>query len=304
MPVRKCSVLLVSLVAFLPQVYTQHIDYTWWNEKHHWDGHTSWLHYIRAEPRYLGPNALPVPELRDGEVGDHASLRLDMENYFSAGDNTVDIGGSLVIPVAHQRVALEFFGVPLEYYKTDTIVRDERRSREYDGRGWSACDLYFGTVVQLVREEGRWPGITLGLTCKTASGDNIEGARVTDAPGYYFDLGFGKWINRNLRINGMAGFYAWQTTDVEHRQNDAFLYGIGTRLDIGGFTWEHDLSGFTGYMGRGDDPLVYRTSIGKRAGSAVFSIAYMKGLQSFPFHRLRISADILFGMKKKPGRVK
>jgi hypothetical protein len=268
------------------------VDYTWWNEKHHWDGTTPWLQYIRAVPRYMGPNALPVPEIRDGRTGDSLSIRIDMDAYLSKGDQTQNLNGRLVIPVVREKVMLEFFGIPVEHYMTDTLVRDERCSREYDGKGWSAGDFYFGTVIQLVKNRGRWPDLTLGLTCKTASGENVEGARMTDGAGYYFDLGVGKDISPFMRFHGMIGFYAWQTTDVESRQDDAFLYGMGATFHKGSFFWQHDVSGFTGYQGNGDDPIVYRTTIGTRMGRATLGLNYLAGLYSFPFQRIRLSVTL------------
>ena len=41
-------------------------DYTWWNEQHNWDGFRHWTSYTKLTSKYMGPNALPVPDSKKG----------------------------------------------------------------------------------------------------------------------------------------------------------------------------------------------------------------------------------------------
>ena len=66
------------------------VDYTWWNEINNWDGITPWDQYIIKSPGFMGPNALPVPEMKTGRLPDKASIRLFTDLHYSNGDNTQD----------------------------------------------------------------------------------------------------------------------------------------------------------------------------------------------------------------------
>jgi len=169
-------------------------DYDWWNQKHNWDGVTSWTDYLIISPAYLGPNALPVPEIKKGILPKNRSLELGMDGHFNKGDQTGNLYSELFFPLFSQRVGLGISYVPLEMYRTDTIIRDQRRSREYDPRGFSLGDVYFSTYIHLIKEKEKIPDVLLSVNLRTASGSNIEGARHTDAPGYFFDLSAGKKI--------------------------------------------------------------------------------------------------------------
>ena len=242
--------------------FAQDDDYTWWNNKHHWDGVTSWIYYLIYSPAYMGPNALPVPEIRQGYIEQRISLETRADLHFSTGDNTQNLFLKLRFPFWKGRLAVEMYGVPVEYFKMDTLTRDERRGRDRNPEGFAAGDIYIGTLIQLLRDRGSWPDLLLGMTFRTATGGNLSNARYTDAPGYFFDLSAGKSFKTGpklfIRPFVMMGFYVWQTNLDNWRQNDAFLYGIGISLYNDNFECNAKYGGYKGYIGNGDAPMVFR----------------------------------------------
>ena len=274
-------------------------DHEWWNQKHRWDGTTPWNQYIIPGSAYMGPNALPVPDVRSGVLPREGFFELGLDGHFGTGDLTGNGHTRFFVPLFSPRAGLSVSFVPLEVYRTDTLTRDLRRSREYDGRGTSVGDVYFSTLIHLVRERGALPDILLGINLKTASGNNFHAARHTDTPGYYFDLSAGKSFIpgpgplTSLRAYAMVGFYVYQTSLINYMQNDAFLYGAGVDLVFGSLKLEQQLGGYTGYLDMGDSPLVYRLCLHRDAGSrAVFSLRFQHGFIDFPYTSLRISTMI------------
>lgn len=166
-----------------------------------WDGITHWSRYIVISPGFMGPNALPVPEIKKGIVENNIEFELSQQNHFSKHDKTFKL----------------------------------------EGKGFAVGDLYFSTIIQLLKNYKNLPDIALRLACRTASGGKFTAARFTDTPEYFFDVSFGKKILKNLKqienvnIFGMAGFYSWQTYSVNHRQNDAFLFGFGADINTKNF---------------------------------------------------------------------
>ncbi len=75
-------ILSISLTLSIT-IFLQAQDYSWWNLKHNWDGYSSWSDYLVVSPAYLGPNALPVPEVRKGFLQKQGTLELMISNYLS-----------------------------------------------------------------------------------------------------------------------------------------------------------------------------------------------------------------------------
>lgn len=274
-------------------------DYGWWNSKHDWDGTTPWNQYLIPSPAYLGPNALPVPEVRDGNLPSEGYFELGLDGHFGEGDRTGNVFTRFFVPLFSPRVGFSVSYIPLEIYRTDTLTRDLRRSREFDGRGVSHGDVYFSTLIHLVRAKGVMPDILLGVNMKTASGTNFQGARHTDAPGYFFDLSVGRlfspeaWNGASLRAYVMAGFYVYQTSLVNYMQNDAFLFGAGMDFRTGPLRLEQQLGGYSGYLDMGDHPLVYRLSVHWDAGGrSGLKLRFQHGFHDFPYTSLRISTVV------------
>ncbi len=267
-------------------------DYTWWNEIHNWDGHTSWVQYMTISTSFMGPNALPVPEVTNGSVDSLAELEVAGDYYYSRGDKTKDfyLRGSL--PLYNNRVSFAIDVVPYEWFKTDTATRDERAARTRSGEGGAGGDIYFYTNIQVLRDHPHLPDLLFRAAFRTASGTNLGNARFTDGAGYFFDLSAGHNYglkNSVLRIYMMGGFYSYQTYDLNHLQNDCLLYGFGTDIFFRKILFSQSIAGYSGYLDIGDKPLVYRASIRLRNKMFDWKFSWQAGLNDYDYQRYRVS---------------
>jgi hypothetical protein len=275
-------------------------DHRWWNQKHNWDGVTPWQQYLTSTPAYLGPNGLPVPETKKGNMSDKPLLEVSGEWHFGQGDYTRNLYSRFFSPLGSDRAGLAVWMVPVEYYRTDTVTRDLRASREFDGKGYAVGDVYVGTYIQLIKDKPRFPDVLLTINLKTASGGHFDAARYTDAPAYYFDLSFGKTLNfpnkiiHSIRPYAMGGFYCWQMNTEKHYQDDAPMYGAGLVAGIGIYQIDNSINGFWGYMNNGDRPLVYRASVKavNPLSPVIFKVMFEQGLHDFPYTSIRAGIDL------------
>jgi hypothetical protein len=228
---KRCLLIFIFL-GLIVQGFAQQADpdYGWWNKQHGWqEGDPGWRNWIRITPGYLGPNALPVPHMQKGVLKKATELELKASNHFHQGDPTRDLSGYVYIPFAGNRIAVEMYGVVFEQFSFSEEIRNERFARIRDGKGTAIGDFYFSTLIQVVRDKV-FPNTVFRFATKTASGNQLEGARYTDSPGYFMDFSFSKELgseNRSFRPFLMLGFYSWQTNDELNLQNDALLYGLG-----------------------------------------------------------------------------
>ena len=293
--------LLLSLI-FSYNCYSQSDPPIDSDPNRNWDGITHWSRYIVISPGFMGPNALPVPEIKKGIIENRIEFELSQQNHFSKHDKTFNLFSRLYIPFANNKIAIEFYMVPVEYFSMDTCLRYKRKTFKLDGEGFAVGDLYFSTIVQILKNHKNLPDIALRLACRTASGGKFTAARFTDTPGYFFDLSFGKKILMNSKrienINafGMAGFYSWQTYSVSHRQNDAFLFGFGADINTKKFSISNAVAGYLGYCQNLDKPIVYRFHISKNAKHFDFRIGYQAGLQDLLYNTINFS--VIYHIKK------
>jgi hypothetical protein len=282
-----------------PDLFGQ--EYTWWNKKHNWDGVTSWKKYLNTTPAFMGPNALPLPEIHKGRVRDRYYLEIAPEFHFSRGDQTFDVFTRFDWPVSPGKVNIGVSYVPFEIFRMDTLTRDERAARDYDGKGHSFGDIYVHTQIQLIKNRDKWPDIMLSANIKTASGTNLGSARHTDAPGYYFDISAGKdFPSRHpsiisLRPYILVGFYAYQTHHSDYLQNDCFLLGGGLDLRLSKLIISNKLGAYAGYFNDGDRPFLYRLIISDSKQKPLsWSIRYQQGINDFKYSTFRVSAIVNF----------
>lgn len=285
------TVILLSCIRLLAQ------DYAWWNEKHNYDGVTHWRDYIQLSAAFMGPNALPVPDLRKGELDSLGSFQNSVFYHYSPGDRTYNWNSFLQLPLYSDKIALQAEIVPLEYFEMDTITRDLRRVRNRSGAGYAAGDVYLRTLVQLIKNQSHWPDVLLTIQLKTASGTNLSSARFTDTPGYCFDLSFGKSYARSngiWRIHGQGGFYVYQLFGDGNQQNDAIHYGLGITWKNSLWQVENHLAGYYGYFGNGDRPLVNRIYVSRNFQKHwAITLHLQSGWVDFPYQ------SIALGLKKK-----
>ena len=222
---KKSSVTLFLLWVLISASSIAQVDYSWWSELHNYDGFSPWDEYMTKSPGYLGPNSLPVPEIRPARLSNNVDLQLLSDIHLSSGDNTQNIFYSLHVPVVKKKVSLQFYGVLVEHYKTDIYTRDLRRSREFDPKGFGMGDINIATLVTLTQNSDKWPDMLLRIAFRVPSGSNLSGARFTDSPGYHFDILLNKKLSEKIEFISMAGFYAWQanfnTGRVLYFQNDS-----------------------------------------------------------------------------------
>lgn len=289
------SIILLLLVSSL-----QSQNYDWWHETHNWDGKTHWTNYLKVSPGFFGPNALPVPEVNNGILTDKYRFDFAVEHHHGQGDKTQNVFTQLYIPIAENKVGFNVSLVPIERYEMDTETRDERAARDFDGKGYAGGDFYVSTFIQLMKDHRSLPDLLLSINLKTASGTNLEGARFTDTPGYYFDLSFGKQY-QSIRLYGMLGLYVWQTFEDLNPQNDAFLFGGGGQWSAGNYLLNAQVGGYLGYKKNGDKPIVARLNFqSNHEGSINYFLRLQKGFQDFYYTSVRLGLSWHFINHKKP----
>lgn len=271
-------------------------DYEWWNQIHDWDGYTHWTDYYILSSAFMGPNALPVNKNRQGLLKEYSHLEFSVQEHYSRGDNTQNLFAELFVSLMPGKYGVGISMVPLERYDMDTATRDERFARDYDGEGYAIGDVYIYTYIQLLRDHERYPNLLLTITLKTASGSGVDAARYTDTPGYAFDLSYGKEFKRNGKVIQsfypymMMGFYSYQTNIPNNFQDDAFLYSIGFKTKMKKITIDNELSGYFGYLGNGDRPLLYRLYIkGTTNNKLNYGFSYQLGLNDFDYNTFSLS---------------
>lgn len=264
-----------------------------------WDGFTPWTKYQISSPGFFGPNALPVPLIHKAMIPEKFCWTGQYEYYYGPGDETHDFRTHMIVPIAKGRIGLEFKYVPVEFFGMDSVVSRTRRTISGKSvNGTAFGDLYFGTIVQLIKNHPFLPDISVSMACRTASGTAREYARYTDTPGYYFDASFGDSYGkdsgffRHVRWYTEIGFYSWQTYLDNYPQDDALLFGGGIDFDFKDFFVNQTLSGYSGYMNNGDRPVVYRIDFGIKMGNAALVFGYEKGFRDYPFQSIKAGFQI------------
>lgn len=289
--------IIISLITS-SQISAQE-DYTWWNIKHNWDGISSWHEMIILSTSYMGPNALPVADGRDGTVSNDFKFKITPEAHLSDGDNTFDFKTSLTIPL-NGVADFDIWLVPLEYFVMDTATRDERFARHRDGRGFAGGDFYFGTNIKILQQAKHGMDLSFSTYLKTASGTSLDDARYTDSPGYQIFVSFGKNLNRDSskisRIYGNAGTFVYQTMLGNNLQNDCFLYALGYQLKTTNFEIKTELAGYNGYLNFGDKPMVFRASVNRKWGDFTLGFNYQHGINDYQYQSFGLSLQQSFSL--------
>lgn len=278
-------------------------DFTWWVQKHNWDGVTPWNQYMTISSAFLGPNALPVPEIKNGLVDSAASVNISFDHFNSKGDKTQDVFLKGILPLFNNKISLELAAVPLEWYEMDTVTRDLRAVRTRSGKGSAGGDIYLSTCIQIIKNKTKLPDILLRITLRTASGTHLRDARFTDAPGYHVDMSFGKSFYtskfiREIRFFADAGLYTYQTYDLQNLQNDCLLYGGGITLNSRKLSWTNSIGGYSGYLNNGDKPMVYRSELRLLKKMNDWAIAYENGIQNYGYQKFRVTYIFHIGSEK------
>ncbi len=289
------GVLLLLLLLFSSTAQCQNPkeDYTWWNEIHGWKpGDPGWRNWLIISPGFLGPNALPVPEVKKGIIKGTSNLEFTVSSHFHSGDPTSDFSGKIFIPFADNKIAVEMYGVIIEHYSFTEEIRDERFARKRDGKGIAMGDFYFSTLIQIIKNK-KFPNTLLRMATKTASGNNLYAARYTDSPGYFFDLSFSKSHTAksgfDIKPFGLIGFYSWQTNDELKLQNDALLYAAGCEINKSDWQASGSISGYSGYKKERDRPVQLNFELEKNLKANSVRLYYINSLKSWGYNTIRVS---------------
>ena len=257
---------------------------------------------IRISPEYMGPNALPVPEIRTGRISEDFNLKIAYESHSSPGDKTKNLFTELFIPVISNKVGLMISVIPIEYFDVDMATLEKRNILSTDGKGQASGDIYLGTHIQVIKDHQYIPDVLLNINIKTASGSNLEAARYTDSPGYAFDASVGKDIVlesnvlKSIRFYGTFGFNVFQTHRTDFLQNDTYSYGVGFDLNFNKLQFKNAFGGYHGYIGDGDRPAVFRSTLRTNFDSMLnYEVRFQKGIADIDFSTIRIGLNLDLG---------
>lgn len=254
------------------------------------------MQYMSTSAGNMGPNAMPVPEFYAARIPVSHYITSGFEAHTMKGDQTINAYTEYNFPLFTDRASVQIIYRPIEYYQTDTIIRNARRARTLDTDGYSLGDVYLSTYIQAIKDHRFLPDLLLSMNFKTASGTNFESGRHTDTPGYYVDATLGRSfylredaIIKQIRPYGKIGFYAWQNLTYLYPQNDAILYGIGIELSGKSFSIQNQISGYKGYLDNGDRPVVYRLELETvREKRGNFCVRWQQGLKDIEYGSLRV----------------
>jgi hypothetical protein len=257
-----------------------------WAQVVGWDGVSHWSRYMISMPDYLGPNALPVPRIGNGSIDSNFSVAATGQFHFSKGDNTQNIAIYANYCLVKDVIAFDLAWVPYERYKVSQAIKEKRHVFvQFFNDQEAAGEVQLNTTIQLLNKKRKDIHLALRAGYRFPSGSGFGAARFSDAPGYHFDLSFGKTIRQSpLKWIGMLGFYTWQIESDRHNQDDAFLFGTGLEWNKKSLKIQSYLAGYLGYLeNSGDKPVVFRMQAEKRIKKMSVLLGFQKGLHDFAF---------------------
>ena len=242
------------------------------------------MDYLQYSPRYFGPNAFPMPELRSGSIGTRWEAEVRGEYHTYEGDRTKDIFARIFVPIANGRAGFEVSYIVYEYYNMTPETVKERHAAGTSWKTGAHGDVIVSHFYQLLKSD-KWADIMIESSLKTGSGNRLADARYTDAATYWFNLNIGRdlFVNTDkttsIRMQGLAGFYCWMTNDKVHRQNDAIVYSAGISGIHQNLSAAIDIVGVYGYKNNGDRPLQLRTKVNYEYRKNILSLRYKHGME-------------------------
>ncbi len=287
----KINAVLILIGFFCQGLSAQ--DWQWWNELHDWDGRTPWRDYIQLSSSGLGPNALPVPEFKSMGIQNGFRLENRIRYHHFSEDPTFDYFIRLDYGI-QDRLGVAVWMVPVEYFSTSIELRNERKLRLQEPRGFTSGDVYFGTYMQVLRESSKRPDLLLSANIKTASGNNFGGGRHTDVPAYYFDALVAKTFGK-FRPYLSTGLYVYQTWSTRNYQNDAWMYGLGFHYLGNSMNYNLEWAGYNGYFQNGDRPSVLRLAGEKKMGkNHLLSTKLQFAINDLDYHTISLGYTYIY----------
>lgn len=295
----KRAILLILFI--VPLLATSEEDYTLQNKLYALEPvMPGWRSFLHISPGYMGPNALPVPEVKKGIVTAANSIEFGLDLHFMKGDPTQDIFARYYRSFADNKIAIELYGVIVEHYAMSNAIRDERHAPDFHRKNFTNGDLYFSTLIQVLKGK-KFPDTMLRMACRTASGNQLDAARYTDSPGYFFDFSFSKeYASNNEKYSFLPfaslGFHSWQINDEINMQDDAYMYGIGGEFKWSRWTVSNSLSGYSGYKKVRDKPMVYTIDLNHSYKNHAIRLQYLHGLRDWNYRTIKLS--LIVNLKK------
>ncbi|MDP4185873.1 MAG: hypothetical protein Q8862_12035, partial [Bacteroidota bacterium] len=251
--------------------------------------------YLLFAPGMMGPNALPVPNVAHGRVGETLDLELGVDGHSMTGDHAVNSYFNLYYPIVSGVVAIQLFAYPTETFRMSNAVRDQRQIY-YDDTGviTQTGDLYFLTELQILKNRKWFPDMAFTYAYKTTTGD-VKHARYTHSPAHYFHISLGKEYSlnsfvRKMGFYGMGGLFVWQTNREEVSQDEGPLFGFENKLWVKHFCLTQSISGYHAYEETGENkPVIYKVKMGREGKKLDVGIEYQKGLRNYYYNTLRLS---------------
>jgi hypothetical protein len=292
---------LLTLTIFISSI-VQSQTFDWWRNLVNWDGVTHWSKYIKFSPGYMGVNALPIPSLGNGSIDSVHSFGLTGNFHFSKGDNTQNPALYGNYCIAKNRVSLEAYWVPVEWFQMSHAMKEKRKVYWEDYYLKKAHgDLNLAVNFQLLSKLRDKIHLAFRIGYRYANSDGTGAARMTNAPGYFFDLSMGKKFSpqSNWKLLAMMGFYVWQTNNDRPRlyQDDAYLIGAGLEFNKNKFRMQTGVAGYFGYFEEyDDDPVVYRLNLEKKFRRNSLLLRFQQGLNDIEY--TSIETGIKFNLGK------
>ncbi len=276
-----------------------------WARTVNWDGISHWSKYIITQPKYMGPNALPVPFIGNGSTDSNSYVGTSFSFYSMKGDKVIDWSLYGNYCLVKDLISIDISYEPVEWYRTSDTLKKQRHvyyQNYYDkhARG----DVHLNVNLRLLKKWEKTIQLALRIGTRYPASSGLGAARYTDGMGYYFDVSYGKPLSSTLKWIGMAGFYVWQLNGDSHRQNDAFLFGNGLEWNKNGWRMQASVAGYLGYLfNSGDKPIVLRTHTEKRFKKAGLLLRLQQGVQDFKYSSVELGAKLYLD-SKPPGFAK
>ncbi|MBS4064845.1 MAG: hypothetical protein KGZ74_09810, partial [Chitinophagaceae bacterium] len=136
--------------------------------------------------------------------------------------------------------------------------------------------------------------LSLRTGYRYATSTRYEAARMTNAPGYYFDVSASRKFHPQSKwmYTAMAGMYVWQLP--LGLQNDAILFGAGIEYNNKQFQLQTNITGYLGYMKNGDQPIVYRLRAGRNKKGMNWFAQFQQGLHDFKYTTGEVGGKFVF----------
>ena len=296
----RTRILLFILISVLTGTKTFSQTAEEWARNVNWDGVSHWSKYIVTTAARMGPNALPVPFISNGNIDSTTYAGSSFSLHKMKGDRSIDLSVYGNYCIVKNLVSVYISYEPVEWYKTSDFLKKERHvfyQTYYDNK--ARGDVHLNLNIKMFRKWEHKLQMALRFGYRYPASSGLASARYTDGMGYYFDVSFAKPLNPHLKWIGMTGFYCWQLNGDGHRQNDAFLFGSGLEWNKNNWHLQGYGAGYLGYLnGTGDKPIVLRAHIEKRHQQLGFLFRFQQGIHDFKYTSAELGAKYFF--KRNP----